>query len=196
MDLFSGVNQWKRSVMLLLLFCLLPGFALRYYTFDKKSLWTDEIYTLEESRDSLNGQLEFHKQNPTFLHAPLFYLLTHLFYPFPKPERDLRIIPLIFGTLSIPMIYLLSRSFSLGIAFPCTLSLTLMIYHTSLSQEGLSYALLMFLAMVGLYLFMKYLKTQRQGYLLLVVLVFATLFHTSYTTVPFLIFPRPSGCIK
>jgi uncharacterized membrane protein len=135
----------KRKEIVILLLCLLIGFCLRFYTFDHKSLWMDEIYTFNDSRDDLKGQLKFYAENPTFLHPPLFFILTHLFYPFTKPERDLRIIPIIFGTLSIPIIYFLSKSFSLSIALPCTLSLTFMAYHISLSQVGRSYSLLMFI---------------------------------------------------
>src|SRR4030067_1038373 len=141
----------KQKEILILLLCLLIGFALRFYTFDKKSLWLDEIHTFNDSRFGLKDQLKFYEDRPHYLHPPLFFLLTHQFYPFTKPERDLRIIPLVFGTLSIPMIYLLARLFSPGIALPCAISLAFMAYHISLSQEGRSYALLMFLGMAGLY---------------------------------------------
>ena len=167
--------------------CLLIAITLRFYTFDQKSLWMDEVHTFNDSRDDFRAQLRFYKGNPTFLHPPLFFMLTHQFYPFTKPERDLRIIPLIFGTLSIPMIYLLARSFSPSIALPCTLSLTLMAYHISLSQDGRSYSLLMFLAMVGLYFFMQHLRTFKKSYLFIVALIFAILFHTSYSSIPFII---------
>ena len=180
------MNKEKRKEILVLALCLLIGFALRFYTFDQKSLWMDEIYTFNDSRDDFKGQLKFYGENPTFLHPPLFFILTHLFYPFPKPERDLRVIPLIFGTLSIPMIYFLARSFSPAIALPCTLSLTFMAYHISLSQEGRSYSLLMFFGMMGLYFFMKHLKTLKKRYLVLVALLFAILIHTSYSSIPFI----------
>jgi hypothetical protein len=183
---FLAMNKANRKEFIILILCLLMGFALRLYTFDQKSLWIDEIYTFNDSRDDFNGQLKFYGENPTFLHPPLFFILTHLFYPFPKPERDLRIIPLIFGTLSIPMIYFLSRSFSPAIAVPCTLSLTFMAYHISLSQEGRSYSLLMFLGMTGLYFFVKHLKTSKKVYLFFVALSFAILLHTSYSSIPFI----------
>jgi hypothetical protein len=109
-----------------------------------------------------------------------------LFYPFPKPERDLRIIPLIFGTVSVPMIYFLSRLFCPGIALPCTLSLTFMTYHISLSQDGRSYALILFLGMVALYLLMKHLDTSKRTYLALVAATYALLFYTSYASIPFI----------
>ncbi len=188
----------KRKEIVVVIFCLLIAFALRFYTFDRKSLWMDEIHTFNDSRDDLKGQIKFYKENPSYLHPPLFFILTHQFYPFTKPERDLRIIPLIFGTLSIPMIYLLTRQFSPLIALPCALSLIFMTYHISLSQDGRSYSLLMFLGMAGLYFFMKHLKTSKKGYLLLMALFFSVLFYTSYSSIPFIVlsqtlwFYRPS----
>ncbi len=177
----------KRKEILVVLFCLLLGFGLRFYTFDQKSFWVDEVHTFNDSRDDLKGQIRFYKDNPTYLHPPLFFVLTHLFYPFPKPERDLRIIPLIFGTLSIPMIYLLARQFSPPIALLSALSLTFMTYHISLSQDGRSYSLLMFCGMAGLYFFMRHLKTSKKGYLLAVALFFSLLFYTSYSSISFIV---------
>jgi hypothetical protein len=113
-------------------------------------------------------------------------MLTHQFYPFTKPERDLRTIPLVFGTLSIPMIYLLARLFSPSVALPCTLSLTFMAYHISLSQDGRAYSLLMFLGMVSLYFLVRHLKTLKRGYLFPAAFFFAALFHTSYSSIPFI----------
>jgi 4-amino-4-deoxy-L-arabinose transferase-like glycosyltransferase len=184
------IDEKKRNEILLLILCLFIGFTLRFYAFDQKSLWIDEIYTYEDSRDDFNHQLKFYAENPTFLHPPLFYILTHLFYPFPRPERDLRIIPLIFGILSIPMVYFLSRLYSPHIALPCTLSLTFMAYHISLSQEGRSYSLLLFLGMAGLYFFTKHLITLKKGYLIPAALLFAISFYTSYSSILFIAFSQ------
>jgi hypothetical protein len=184
---FPDLNPGKQKEFLILICCLLIGFALRFYSFDQKSLWIDEIHTFNDSKDNINGQLKYYKANPTYLHPPLFFVLTHLFHPFTKPERDLRIIPLLFGTLSIPMIYCLARSFSPVIALPSALSLTFMAYHISLSQDGRSYSLAMFLGMVGLYFFMKYLQTLKKQYLFLVAPFFVALFYTSYSSIPFII---------
>ncbi len=173
--------------MFVLISCLFIGFGLRFYTFDQKSLWIDEIHTYNESRDDLRSQIEYYKQNPTSLHPPIFFILTHYFYPFSKPERDLRIIPLIFGTLSIPMIYFLAKLFSPAIALPCTLSLIFMTYHIYFSQDGRPYALLMFLGMASIYFFMKHLTTLKKKYLLVIALFFAILFHTNYSSILFVV---------
>ena len=181
------MSRSKQKEILILLLCLLIGFALRFYTFDKKSLWIDEIHTFNDSKDGFNNQLKYYKENPTNLHPPLFFILTHLFYPFSKPERDLRIIPLIFGILSIPMIYLLSRLFSPNIALPSTLSLTFMTYHIYFSQDGRMYSMLMFLGITSLYFFMAYLTTLKRKYLLAVALFFALQFHLSYSSIIFIV---------
>jgi hypothetical protein len=200
-NLFAMSNSKRKEIFIFLL-CLLIGFALRFYTLDRKSLWLDEIYTFNDSRDGLKGQLNYYKENPIFLHPPLFFILTHQFHPFTKPERDLRIIPLVFGTLCIPMIYFLARQFSASIALPCSLSLTFMTYHISLSQEGRSYTLVMFIGMIGLYWFMKHLKTSKKRYLILVSFFYSILFYTSYSSIllitlsQFLWFYRPNEKYK
>ena len=176
---------------ILLVFCLLVGFALRYYTLDRKSLWIDEVHTFNDSKGGLFEHIKDIKEGEAELrHPPLFYALTHLFHPFEKPERDLRIIPLLFGTLSIPMIYFLSRLFSPSIAVPCTLSLSFMTYHISYSQEGRAYALILFLGMVGLYLLMKYIMTLKKRYLIGTAFCYAIAFHTSYSFILFMIFSQ------
>ena len=176
--------------MFVLFLCLFIGFALRYYHLDQKSLWLDEVHTYNDSRDSFKEQIKFYKANPGYLHPPLFFVLTHFLSPFPKPERDLRIIPLVSGTLCIPMIYLLARSFAPQIAIPCMVALTFMTYHISLSQDGRSYALLMLFAMASLYFFLEHLKTSKKRYLILTALSYALLFHTSYSSVPFILFSQ------
>ena len=181
------MSNSKRKEILILIFCLLLGFGLRFYTFDQKSLWLDEVYTFNDSRYNFKDQLSYYEENPVYHHPPLFFILTHLFYPPTKPERDLRIIPLIFGTLSIPLIYFLARLFCANIALPCAISLTFMAYHISLSQEGRSYALLMFLGMAGLYFLVKHIKTSNRRYLLPAALSFAISLHTSYSSIPFAI---------
>ena len=180
------MSNAKRKEIFILILCLLIGFILRFCTFDQKSLWIDEVYTFNESRYDLKAQLLHYKENPSSFQPPFFYILTNLFYPFTKPERDLRITPLIFGTLSIPMIYLLAAQFSSSIALPCTLSLTFMVYHISLSQDGRSYALLLFLGMSGLYFLLKHLNTSKRGYLIPAAFSFVLSFYTSFTSIPFI----------
>lgn len=176
----------KHKEVLLLIFCILVGFSLRFYTFDRKSLWCDEIYTLNDSRYGIHEQLAFYQKTPNYPQAPLFFVLTHLFYPFSFPERELRLLPLLFGTLSILLLYVLARSFSSGIAIPCALSLSFMTYHISLSQDARSYTMLLFLALGGLLFFIKHLLTRRKSYLILASLFYALLFYTSYSSVLFL----------
>jgi hypothetical protein len=180
------MSYTKRKEIVVLISCLLIGFALRFYTFDQKSLWIDEIHTFNDSRDDIQKQLMFYKENPTYLHPPLFFVLTHSFYPFPKPERDLRIIPLFFGILAIPMFYFLSRQFSQTIAIPCTFSFTFMTYHIYLSQNGRPYSFVMLIGMAGLYFFTRHMQAFNIRNLVIAAFFFATLFYTSYSSILFI----------
>jgi mannosyltransferase len=184
------LNRLKTREAVLLILCVLIGFGLRVYTFDQKSLWIDEIFSLNDSRDGVRGQIEYYRQHPNYPQAPLFFLFTHLFYPFSHAERDLRILPVIFGSLSIPMFYFLAQLFSPGLALPCTLSLSFMLYHISLSQDARSYALLMFFAMAGLYCLMKSLQTSRTRHIIFGAFFYALLFYLSYSSIPFMIFSQ------
>jgi len=188
--LLPEIKQLIRKEVFILTLCFLTGFALRFYAFDHKSLWMDEVYTYEDSRDDFKAQIDFYQKNPAFLHPPLFFILTHQFYPFAMPERDLRLIPLIFGTLSVPMIYLLARQFYPSIALPCALSLSLMAYHITLSQDGRNYSFLMFFGMAGLFFLIRHLKTSNRTCLVFTGLTFAILFYTSYSSIPFILFSQ------
>jgi hypothetical protein len=186
----ENMDSVKRKEIIIILLCLIIGFCLRFYTFDQKSLWIDEIHTFNASRYGLGDQIKFYKDNPTNHHPPFFYILTHIFYPFTNPERDLRIIPLIFGTLSIFMIYPLSRLFFPSIALSCTPSLTFMAYQISISQEGRSYSMILFLGMAGLYFFIRYLKSFERKYLFLASFFYVVLIFTSYTSILYIIFSQ------
>ena len=61
-----------RKELIVLILCLAIGFGLRFYAFDQKSLWMDEIHTYNDSIHDLKSQYEFYKDNPAFLHPPLF----------------------------------------------------------------------------------------------------------------------------
>ena len=43
------MNTDRKEIFILIL-CICIGFALRFYTFDKKSLWLNEVYTFGESK--------------------------------------------------------------------------------------------------------------------------------------------------
>ena len=52
------------------------------------------------------------------------------------------------------------------------------------------YSLIMFFGMLGLYFFIKHLKTSEKGYLILVAICYAIIFHTSYSSILFIVFTQ------
>lgn len=154
----------NRSLLfgLLVAVCLL-GFALRLYELSADSLWIDEISTATRSLLDLRSLL---RELPTFgvgVELPLHYIVTHIFVLlFGGSEFVLRTPALVFGVLSIPLVYgvgtlLWTRREGLVAA----LLVSANAYHVTYSQEARHYALLVFLALLSLFLLLKALKHNR-----------------------------------
>ena len=135
---------------------ILLGLSIRLYNLGSHNLWFDEVATVF----SLDLYLE--KLNP----YKLFYFMKlsnqHLYYILLKPwtiffgksEFSLRSLSMVFGVLSIPLIYKLGKLFfntRVGLIGSFILSVSPM--HIWYSQEARGYCLSTFLAMLVVYLF-------------------------------------------
>jgi len=113
----------------------------------------DEVHTFNDCTDDFGAQLGFYKENPSFLHPPLFFMLTHQFYPFGKPGKGPPHHPFNlwdpFHSYDLPP----CQSFLPPYCPPMHPVSCFYGIHISLSQDGRSYALLMFLGMASLYFF-------------------------------------------
>jgi len=159
MDISPFNINIKKGRNIILLVCLLLGFALRFYTFDQKSLWVDEVHTFKWLQGRPKRSNKFYKENPSYLHPPLFFILTPVL-SFTKPERDSESSP----DLRNPFhSHDLSpcRQFLLSSPSPAPSLWLHDLPHQPL-QDGRSYSLLMFLGMAGIYFFMKHLKTSKR----------------------------------
>jgi uncharacterized membrane protein len=77
-----------------------------------------------------------------------------------QSEIGLRIIPAIFGILSIPAIYFVFREvFNENISFICAMLLAVSPFHIYYSQEARMYTLWLFIFLVALYHFIKAIQT-------------------------------------
>jgi hypothetical protein len=55
------LSEIRQKEVVILILCLLIGFTLRFYHFDQKSLWMDEIYTFNDSSYDVKDQLKYYK---------------------------------------------------------------------------------------------------------------------------------------
>ena len=86
---------------------VLGGLALRWTDLQRWSLWWDEGFTAWAAGLPVSHIISFARSDNQ---APLYYLLQHFWdVPFGNSEFALRSLSAVFGTLSLPIFYLLAR---------------------------------------------------------------------------------------
>lgn len=159
--------------LLILITCI--GFFLRFYNLGFNSLWLDEASTLNFA--TLNGDggsfadiwtytLQFDPNPPTFVW--LEYIIINLFG---ISESTLRLMPALFGALTVPVMYFVGKEFidengGIIAATAFALSPFLILY----SQEARSYSMLLFFITLSMYMYLKAIKSEGLKYWLLFVL--------------------------
>lgn len=142
---------WNRSIILVLL-VLLVGTGLRLFKLGEQSFWLDEGLGIYYGRPDLPALFAGLVGGN---HPPLFFLLVHFWYPLAgESEYALRFLSLIFGVLTLPLIYLVARRFTgvgwiAGLVAVALAALSPMLVWYS--QESRMYTLMTFLATLSAY---------------------------------------------
>ena len=142
---------------LLLAVIILMGFLLRLYGLGSESLWLDEgisyIWASQSIPDIMNSVADD-------VHFPLYYLVLHGWISIAgTSEFALRFLSLVFGTLSIPVLYLVARTlFNRKTALLSSLFLSLSVFHVYFSQEVRVYSLLGLLSLLSMLFFIRLLR--------------------------------------
>lgn len=143
-----------------------------------QSLWLDEATQAILSRDSLNNIILHHGAD---FHPPLSYLLMHFWMMFNTSEIWLRLLSVVFGILSIWVLYkFLMRLFDKKIAIPASILLAVSPYHVYYSQEIRMYSELVFFALASMYFFQSLLKEHKFRVICGYVLSSTAMIYTHY----------------
>ena len=191
----------KSYVFILLAIVLLGGF-LRLQDLDKENYWMDEIITISHAQEKTPlGVIEkvgLHEGAP-FGH----YLLLHYWTKaFGISEFSTRILSVIFGVLSIVMMFLLGNLlFGKKIGLVSSLLLATSMLQVLFSQETRLYAMYTFLSLLATYLFIKiyqnekYFKIEKKHhhqyyclYFLIVLIAIYTNYFTGFLMVGYALF--------
>jgi uncharacterized membrane protein len=135
----------KQSISLILSGIIVLAAVLRLYGLDRQSLWYDEI-VVEEAFKHLNKAAD----------SPLLYLF--FIYPmtkiFPDSDYALRIPSVIFGVISVPLVFLLGRKlFNEKTGLIVSFLLAVSPFHIWHSQDARMYALHWMLTLISLIYF-------------------------------------------
>ncbi len=180
------------------IFLFIPALVLRFYGINKYGLWFDELvsnfYSCNNVKlfSSLYGDSPFHYCIKRMLHDPasIMYYLTVYAASFALGEgQALRILSVIFSSLSLWVFYRFSRLFfnkriSLFSVFIMAFS-PMQVWY---AQEARVYAMALFLVLLTVYLYVKSLRKNSIFYLVLFTLSFISALYASYFSL-FLLIP-------
>lgn len=143
----------------LILIIILIAFAVRLYGITPESIWLDEAFSIYHAQQSLDHIINLQDPNPP-LHLIVLNLWTSLFG---NSALSVRLPSLIFGVLSVYLIYLLGEKlFDRRTGIYSSIILALSTYHIFYSQEARVYSLLAFLSLLSIYFFVDVLKSKRK----------------------------------
>ncbi len=119
--------------------CMALAFAIRVNALGKLSLWLDEGITAYKMGLTCRQLLTFTQVDNV---PPLYYWILHLFRTWIDTDTALRFPSVVYGTLTVPVLFLACRRlFDVRTAFLSSLLLSLSTFHVWFSQEARSYSL-------------------------------------------------------
>ncbi len=175
----SASRPWfQLSSIGLLALILVLGFGLRLYGLGDESLWLDEG-TSVRTASLPTGELLARLARPD-TPPPLFHLLLHVWIKrFGDSEAAVRLLPLLFGVLSVFMVYKVGRLlFGARTGLLAALLVAASPFHIQFSQEARMYSLMVFLVLASYYFFLRLLQEGARGPRLAYVLFSVLLLYT------------------
>lgn len=139
-DLHS-TPAWTGTTRWLLLCVIVFGFALRVHRIDEKGLWLDEAFSVWMAHNALPALMDWLVRIDQ--HPPLYYLLLHFWLWFGDSAAHVRILSALFGTLTIPVFFLIGRRLFGNVAgLIAAFLVTISPFHVRFAQEARMYTLL------------------------------------------------------
>ena len=148
---------------ILLLLIVLLALGLRLYRLDAQSLWYDEGFSVYLARMDLG---EITARTAADIQPPLYYYLLHAWIGlFGDSEAALRGLSLLFGVLSVPLIYAVAwqlfRSRLAGLL--AALFLAVSPLHLWYGQEARMYTLLTFFCLLSSFILLRIVQAKTKG---------------------------------
>lgn len=157
------------------------GFTVRLAYLDVPSLWADEAFSWLVTSQSLATAIELALIN--FVHPPLYYLLLYPATRLNQSEFVLRFPSVMFGLISIPLIYRLGRELTSEpgqarrVGLLAAVFLALNPFHIWFSRDARNYGLVFLLALLMLYTFHQLLQGRKRWSAFVIVSALAYITH-------------------
>lgn len=176
----------RNPVILWLSAPTLLAFILRTVRLDLQPLWWDEGWSVYFATADIPSMLA---RTAVDIHPPLYYLVLHIWVLIVGPSPiSVRLLSVLLGTLSIPMLFFLARRlFGVGVGLMAALTMAVAPFHIYYSQETRMYAFVTLLILYSMYLFLSLLQRQEASsspiHWLLYIVVTSLAMYTQYYAV-------------
>ena len=179
----------KKEPLLIALIIIL-GLFLRVYNIGEESFWIDEsatVYTTQQKAfEIINDIYSTTRHAPEYFEyggtPPLYFVLANYWtQAVGLSEVKLRLLSVLFGILSIYIIYLIGKilfDYKVGLVSAFILSINYL--HINYSQEARTYSLGVLLALLTVYFLISALKTQKTRHWIAYIVSSALLLYTHY----------------
>jgi mannosyltransferase len=130
------------------------GLFFRLVLLGQKSLWLDEMWSIGIARMSWTSFWSVVRtQDPNM---SLYYSLLHIWMKMGSSEFAIRFMSVLFGSATIPVVYALGRRlFTRSVGLVAGALLAINVFHIQWSQEARGYTLVVFLATLSSFLFIR-----------------------------------------
>ncbi|OPY40382.1 MAG: Dolichyl-phosphate-mannose-protein mannosyltransferase [Methanoregulaceae archaeon PtaU1.Bin222] len=144
----------SRYIQILLVLTVIAA-VLRLYALDLSSLWLDEALTYRFSLSPFSDYWGLISAGGE-VSPPLFFWLEHFMLYLGHTETTLRLLPAVFGILTVPVIYFLgSESVDRNAGLLAAALLAFSPFHLFYSQEARMYSLVLLFLACALYFFFR-----------------------------------------
>lgn len=168
----------RKNTIFLLGLILTIGFCLRIYSLGKHSFWYDETKPILET-ENLTRPIKYYCD----INPPLFGGILFFWKLLGEDEFTLRLLPFLFGIISIAMVYKLGKAlFNKKVGLFSAFLISISPFHIYYSQELRAYTLITLLSLISIYCFNACLEAKGQRYWVGFVIANTLCIYTHYIT--------------
>ena len=175
-------RPFSKQAAAILLLILIAGLGLRLYRLNDQSVWFDEAFSLTAANRPLGEMTATVVED--FVHPPLHYYLLHgVFRTLGFGDFQARLVSVVFGTLTIAVMFLLGRYvYDTAAGLIGALLMAVSQLAVMYSQEARPYAMAVFFTACSILCFVVALRERRRmawaGFLLFGILMLYTHYYT------------------
>lgn len=173
---FLQLSKEKYYLFLIILF----GLICRLYNLGAESFWFDEVVTIHLLPQDLTMFIKQVTTDSTYTRNIVYYTIAYFWMlPFEITEVSIRLLSVIFGVLSIIMVYIVGKNlFDEKIGIISSFLMAISEFQIHYSQEARFYSLFVLLTLLSMHYYILAFRNNTRRYWIIGALINVVLFYT------------------